>query len=125
MDDKNRKGFNTKSVHAGYHVDSGPVNPPIIESSTHAFSTCADGAARFASKDKEGIYARLSNPTVAALEAKLASLEHGYGGIATASGMAAVLSDLTELGISNHCRILSTRVFAAIESAICSSPMPR
>lgn len=88
-DDHNSK-FNTNTVHAGYHANSGPVNPPIEESSTYAFVNCDDGAARFASKDKAGIYSRLSSPTVNALEKKIAKLENGYGGIATASGMAAV-----------------------------------
>ncbi len=92
MEDQDKRGFNSKAVHAGYHADSGPVNPPIEESSTYAFSTCRDGANRFAGKEKDGIYARLASPTVRALEGKLAALEHGFGGIATASGMAAVSS---------------------------------
>ncbi|MBU8933762.1 MAG: aminotransferase class I/II-fold pyridoxal phosphate-dependent enzyme [candidate division Zixibacteria bacterium] len=87
--DKRNQGFNSRTVHAGYHAQSGPVNPPIEECSTYAFETCDDGATRFASRDKKGIYSRLYNPTVSALEDKLADLEHGYGGIATASGMAA------------------------------------
>ncbi|RKX22650.1 MAG: methionine gamma-lyase [Candidatus Zixiibacteriota bacterium] len=87
--DHNSK-FNTNAVHAGYHAHSGPVNPPIEESSTYAFESCDDGAERFASKDKEGIYSRLSSPTVNALEKKIAKLENGYGGIATGSGIAAV-----------------------------------
>jgi len=90
MKDKRQHGFNSKAVHAGYHADSGPVNPPVEESSTYAFSTCRDGAERFASKAKEGIYARLASPTIHALEEKLAAMENGFGGIATASGMAAV-----------------------------------
>ena len=90
MSDDHKPGFNTDAVHAGYHAHSGPVNPPIEESSTYAFENCADGAERFASKDKKGIYSRLSSPTVNALEKKIAKLEHGFGGIATGSGMAAV-----------------------------------
>jgi methionine-gamma-lyase len=90
MSDDHKPGFNTKAVHAGYHTQSGPVNPPVEESSTYVFENCADGAERFASKDKKGIYSRLSSPTVEALERKIAKLEKGYGGIATASGMAAV-----------------------------------
>lgn len=90
MSDDKRRGFNTEAVHAGFHAESGPVNPPIEESSTYAFATASDGARRFASKAKEGIYARLASPTVTALEKKLANMENGFGGIATASGMAAV-----------------------------------
>lgn len=90
MSDEHNPGFNTNAVHAGYHAHSGPVNPPVEESSTYAFENCVDGADRFASRDKKGIYSRLSSPTVNALEKKIAKLEHGFGGIATASGMAAV-----------------------------------
>ncbi|HLC78662.1 MAG TPA: aminotransferase class I/II-fold pyridoxal phosphate-dependent enzyme [Candidatus Nanoarchaeia archaeon] len=85
-----KRGFNSSAVHDGYHAKKGPVNPPIEESSTYAFESCDDGASRFASKHKKGIYSRLSNPTVSALECKISKLEKGYGGIATASGMAAV-----------------------------------
>jgi len=90
MSNEKNHGFSTRAVHAGYHPESGPVNPPIEESSTCVFNTCDDGANRFASREKDGIYARLSNPTVRALEQKMASLENGYDGIATGSGMAAV-----------------------------------
>lgn len=90
MSNPKKHEFNSRAVHAGYHAKSGPVNPPIEESSTYAFANCDDGAARFAGREKDGIYSRLSSPTVRALERKLADLEHGYDGIATASGMAAV-----------------------------------
>ncbi|MBT6519580.1 aminotransferase class I/II-fold pyridoxal phosphate-dependent enzyme [Candidatus Woesearchaeota archaeon] len=84
------KGFNSNAIHAGYHAKKGPVNPPIENSSTYVFESCEDGANRFASKDKEGIYSRLSNNTTRALEKKIAKLENGYDAVATASGMAAV-----------------------------------
>lgn len=87
---KRKLGFNSITVHGGYHPHSGPVNPPVERSSTYVFKNCEDGAARFASQMKEGIYARLHSPSVAALENKIAVLENGYGAIATASGMAAV-----------------------------------
>ena len=48
------------------------------------------GAALFAGEDDGYIYTRIGNPTVHALEENIAQLEHGYGGIATSSGMAAV-----------------------------------
>jgi len=85
-----KRGFNSLAIHSGYHAQVGSVNPPIEESSTCAFVSCDDGAKRFASRDKKKIYSRFSNPTVEALEIKLADLEQGYKGIATASGMAAV-----------------------------------
>lgn len=89
MDNKNQ-GFNSKAVHAGYHSKKGPVNKPIEESSTYVFESCDDGATRFASKEKKGIYSRIDNSTVAALGKKIAALENGFDGIVVASGMAAV-----------------------------------
>ncbi len=104
MSDHHSRRFNTDAVHAGYHATQGPVNPPIEESSTYVFSSTDDGAARFASRDKDGIYARIGSPTIAALEKKLASLEGGYGGIATASGMAAVSAIYFHyLDCESHC----------------------
>ncbi|MBT3393939.1 MAG: aminotransferase class I/II-fold pyridoxal phosphate-dependent enzyme [Waddliaceae bacterium] len=94
MSANKKHGFNTNAVHGGYHAEFGPVNPPIEESSTYVFKNCDDGAERFASKDKDGIYSRLSNGTVVALEKKLAIMEHGYGSIATSSGMSAISSVL-------------------------------
>lgn len=90
MSDKNKLGFNSMAVHAGYHVQAGPVNPPVERSSTYVFDNCEDGARRFASADKKGIYSRLHNPNCEALERKIAALEDGFGAITTASGMAAV-----------------------------------
>ncbi len=84
-------GFNSKLVHGGYHPDgTGAVNVPIYQSSTFAFRDAAHGAALFAGDEKGYIYTRIGNPTVAALEESVASLEGGVGGIATSSGMGAV-----------------------------------
>ena len=90
MHDQSKLRFNSLAVHGGYHAKKGPVNPPIERSSTYVFTNCDDGAQRFASSKKEGIYTRLYNPGIEALERKVALLEGGYGSIATASGMAAV-----------------------------------
>ena len=57
-------GPNTESVHAGYHIETlhGSVAPPIYQTSTFAFTSVAQGAARFAGKDKGFIYTRMGNP---------------------------------------------------------------
>ncbi len=84
----------TKAIHAGglEHSIYGEVSVPIFQTSTFAFPTAADGAARFAGKQSGYIYSRLGNPTVNALEESLAALEGGFAGVATATGMAAVSS---------------------------------
>src|SRR5882762_1561149 len=78
------KGLATKAIHAGYRPDpaTGAVNAPIYASSTFA----QDGVGGLRGGFE---YARTGNPTRAALEAALASIEGGTFGRAFASGMAA------------------------------------
>jgi methionine-gamma-lyase len=84
-------GINSRLVHGGYHPDStGAVNVPIYQSSTFAFRNAAHGAMLFAGQEKGYIYTRIGNPTIAAFEESVASLENGVGGIATSSGLGAV-----------------------------------
>jgi methionine-gamma-lyase len=84
-------GINSRLVHGGYHPDgTGAVNVPIYQSSTFAFRDAAHGATLFAGREKGYIYTRIGNPTIAALEDAVASLENGVGGIATSSGLGAV-----------------------------------
>jgi methionine-gamma-lyase len=84
-------GINSRLVHGGHHADAtGAVNVPIYQSSTFAFRDAAHGAALFAGTEPGYIYTRIGNPTIAALEESVASLENGAGGVATSSGLAAV-----------------------------------
>ena len=85
-------GFNTQSVHAGCRPDPlyGGVSVPIYQSSTFAFDSVDQGAARFRGDESGYIYTRMGNPTVAALEEAVASMEGGHAGLATSSGMAAI-----------------------------------
>jgi methionine-gamma-lyase len=95
----------TKAIHAGSldHSIYGEVSVPIFQSSTFAFPSAADGADRFSGKQSGYIYSRLGNPTVNALEESVASLEEGFAGVATATGMAAVSSVyLSFLGHGDH-----------------------
>ncbi|MBC8486671.1 MAG: PLP-dependent transferase [Bacteroidetes bacterium] len=86
-------GFNSKLIHAGdYRDEFGSAVTPIYQTSTFSFKNTQHGADLFAGKEKGYIYTRIGNPTIEVLENKLAELENGYGGIALASGMAAVSS---------------------------------
>ncbi len=90
MNTKN-KGFNTKLIHSGDFEDAfGAAVTPIYQTSTFAFKNADHGADLFAGKEKGFIYTRIGNPTIEALEHKLADLENGYGAVAFASGMGAV-----------------------------------
>ena len=92
MDEQEYKTMETKVIHAGQEPDPlfGGVSVPIYQSSTFAFQNAEQGAARFAGREKGYIYTRIANPTIKALEDSVASLENGYGGIATSSGMSAI-----------------------------------
>jgi len=84
-------GFNTKMVHAGANRDEfGSANVPIYQTSTFSFKNAREGADRFSGKEKGYIYTRINNPTIRALEDNIATLENGFGGIATSSGMGAI-----------------------------------
>ncbi|NUO82937.1 PLP-dependent transferase, partial [candidate division KSB1 bacterium] len=82
----------TKAIHVGGLKDSisGEVSVPIFQSSTFAFPSAEEGAARFAGEKSGYIYTRMGNPTINALEDCITTLENGYAGMATASGMAAI-----------------------------------
>lgn len=82
----------TQAIHAGQEVDegTGAVAPPIVQSSTFAFSSCEQGADRFSGAADGFIYTRMGNPTIARLEQAVATLEGGVQGLATGSGMAAL-----------------------------------
>lgn len=88
--------LSTQAIHAGQYTDpdTGAVAPPIIQTSTFAFDNCRQGAERFAGRDAGFIYTRMGNPTIARLEEAVATLERGYGGLATGSGMAALTTTL-------------------------------
>jgi len=84
-------GLNSQLVHAGDFEDAfGSAVTPIYQTSTFAFRNAQQGADRFAGREKGFIYSRIGNPTIEALENKLAVMENGFGGIACSSGMGAV-----------------------------------
>lgn len=82
----------TSVIHAGQEPDPafGGVSVPIYQSSTFAFDSAEQGARRFAGQEEGYIYTRIGNPTTKALEDCVAHLESGWGGLATATGMAAL-----------------------------------
>lgn len=96
--------FNTKLIHAGHKPEPyHSVITPIYQTSTYAFENAEHGAACFAGESDGYIYTRLGNPTTRALEDAVASLEGGAGGIAVASGMAAVTTIyMAYLGMGSH-----------------------
>ncbi|HWC79641.1 MAG TPA: O-acetylhomoserine aminocarboxypropyltransferase/cysteine synthase family protein [Pseudonocardiaceae bacterium] len=84
-------GFRTRALHAGAVPDSatGARAVPIYQSTSFVFENTDDAASLFALQKYGTIYSRISNPTVSALEERLASLDGGLGAVCTASGQAA------------------------------------
>ncbi len=93
---KSSTGPHTRAIHAGLDPleHRGAVSVPIYQTSTFAFPSAEEGAARFAGTSPGPIYTRLGNPTVQALEECVAELEGGCGAVGTATGMAAVTAVL-------------------------------
>ena len=89
----------TKCLHAGYTPKNAePRVVPIVQSTTYVYDSTADVAAVFDDPTKSLIYSRVANPTVMAVEEKIAALEGGVGAMCTSSGQAATL-----LSILNIC----------------------
>ena len=84
-------GFRTRALHAGGTPDAatGARAVPIYQTSSFVFDNAKDAANLFALQKYGNIYSRIGNPTVAAFEERIASLEGGIGAVATASGMSA------------------------------------
>lgn len=98
-------GFRTRALHAGGQPDAetGARAVPIYQSTSFVFSDTEDAATLFALQKYGNIYSRLGNPTVAAIEERMASLDGGIGAVATASGQAAEFLTFTALtGAGDH-----------------------
>jgi O-acetylhomoserine (thiol)-lyase len=97
--------FDTLALHAGQRPDAatGARAVPIYETTSYVFADC-DHAAELFNLERAGhIYSRISNPTTAVLEERIAALENGVGAVATASGMAALhLAIATLAGAGDH-----------------------
>ncbi|CAI48233.2 O-acetylhomoserine aminocarboxypropyltransferase (methionine synthase) [Natronomonas pharaonis DSM 2160] len=91
-DDERQLGFGTRCLHVGQGPDpeTGAAAPPIYQTSSYEFPDADTAAARYALEDEGNVYSRVANPTVRALEERLASLEGGVDALATASGMGAL-----------------------------------
>lgn len=96
--------FETEAVHVGYDSKEhlGSLSTPIYQTSTFTFESAEQGERRFAGEEDGYIYSRLGNPTVTALQDRIARLENGEAGLAFATGMAAVSATLIKLTKANE-----------------------
>jgi len=103
------KGFATRAVRAGQiRTAENEHSEPIFPTSSYVFDSAEQAAARFNGDEDGNIYSRFTNPTVRTFEQRLASLEDGEVAVATASGMAAILSTFMGL-LSAGDHIVSSR----------------
>jgi O-acetylhomoserine (thiol)-lyase len=96
-------GFATRALHAGHRPDAetGARAVPIYQTTSYVFDDTSHAAALFNLQRFGNIYTRIMNPTTAAFEERMASLERGVGGLAVGSGQAAqfiALASLLEAG---------------------------
>ena len=91
--------FDTLSLHAGQRPDptTGSRAVPIYQTTSYVFRDTDHAAALFNLERSGHIYSRISNPTTAVLEERVAALEQGVGAVATASGQAALHLAITTL----------------------------
>ncbi|MGK0255442.1 MAG: O-acetylhomoserine (thiol)-lyase [Arcobacteraceae bacterium] len=102
----------TLAIHAGYDKDTqGTMAVPLYQSTAYAFESAQQASDRFCLQDLGNIYTRLTNPTTAVLEARLAELEGGASAIATSSGQAAIFYAVANLFESGDNIVISDKVY--------------
>ncbi|CAB0495744.1 O-acetylhomoserine aminocarboxypropyltransferase [Corynebacterium diphtheriae] len=114
----NKWGFETRSIHAGQSVDSDTSarNLPIYLTSSYVFNDAEHAANRFNLSDAGPVYSRLTNPTVAAVEERLANLEGGVHAVLFASGMAAETAAILNIARAGSHIVSSPRIYGGTET---------
>lgn len=113
-------GFDTLALHAGAAPDpsTGARAVPIHLTTSFVFESSDHAAALFNLERSGHVYSRISNPTTAVLEQRVAALEGGIGAIATASGQAALhLSIATLMGAGSHI-VASTALYGGSQNLL-------
>lgn len=102
----------TKCLHAGYTPkNTEPRVVPIVQSTTYVYDSTDDVAAVFDDPTKSLIYSRFENPTVMAVEDKIATLEGGIGAMCTSSGQAASMCSLLNILQAGDSFISTTTIY--------------
>ena len=106
-------GFDTTAIHAGAAPDpaTGARQVPIYQTTAYVFKDAAHAARLFGLQEVGYIYSRLTNPTVAALQARIAAMEGGAGAVCCSSGHAAQIMALFPLMGPGRNIVASTRLY--------------
>ena len=110
--------FGTRCVHAGQRPDpaTGARAQPIYQTTSYVFEDAEQAADLYALDAEGNVYSRFDNPTVAALERRIASLENGTAAVATGSGMAALDAATSILAANGDTVVSSASVYGGTHS---------
>jgi O-acetylhomoserine (thiol)-lyase len=113
MTDAPSYGFDTLQIHAGARPDpaTGARQTPIYQTTAYVFRDAEHAAALFNLQEVGYIYSRLTNPTVAVLQERIATLEGGVGAVCCSSGHAAQIMALFPLMAPGRNVVVSTRLY--------------
>ena len=113
MTDTSSYGFDTLQIHAGARPDpaTGARQTPIYQTTAYVFRDTDHAAALFNLQEVGFIYSRLTNPTVAVLQERIATLEGGVGAVCCSSGHAAQIMALFPLMAPGRNVVVSTRLY--------------
>ena len=111
-----KKGYcmekKTIAIHHGYKKDNNmTMAVPIYQSTAYEFESAQQAADRFSLKELGNIYTRLANPTSNVLEERIAHLEGGVAGIATASGQSAIFYSLANVAEAGDNILISNKLY--------------
>ena len=103
----------TRALHVGQDLDgsTNSRNIPIYQTTSYVFDSAEHAAARFSLSDAGPIYTRLTNPTVDALERRIAALEGGVAAVAFASGQAAETAAILNVASAGDHIVSSARLY--------------
>ncbi|OHC60331.1 MAG: O-succinylhomoserine sulfhydrylase [Rhodocyclales bacterium RIFCSPLOWO2_02_FULL_63_24] len=108
--------FETLAVRAGQERSQfGEHSEALYLTSSFVFESAAQAAARFSGEEEGNVYARFTNPTVTTMQQRLAALEGAEGCVATATGMAAILSTVMALMKAGEHIVASRSIFGATQ----------
>ena len=109
---KNNQSPATKCIHAGYHPQNGePLALPIYQSTTYAYSSPTEIGKLFDLTADGHMYSRISNPTVACVEEKIADMEGGVAALCTNSGQAASFLTVTNIASAGDHILVSAKIY--------------
>ena len=110
-------GFDTLQIHAGARPDpaTGARQTPIYQTTAYVFRDAEHAAALFNLQEVGFIYSRLTNPTIAVLQERIATLEGGVGAVCCSSGHAAQIMALFPLMQPGMNVVASTRLYGGTQ----------